>query len=260
MFTKADLANHIRQFNITPGDRLVLHASFKSIGPTIHGPTTLINALIDILLPTGALLLPNLNIPHEFSANNPPTFDIKNDPIQQALGIVPQIFKDSYAQHFSLHPTHSMMGVGDLAQEIVKNHHKASIPCGPGTPWYDNAISGGKILLIGVTQKSNTTVHASEEYFPDTFKLTNLPINSTVILDGKSITVRSRLHIWEPVKFDILNDELEQLGYLKRGHVGNAPALCIQGPGFLNLAIEKQKANRYHFLVNEQPRFPLENT
>jgi len=111
VYKKKDIASHARALGLTQGDVVLIHSSYKKIGDVDGGALAVIDALIDVVLPDGALLFPNLNIPHEFTVANPPRWDLKRDPIRN-LGIIPELFKFHYARYFSIHPTHAVMGVG----------------------------------------------------------------------------------------------------------------------------------------------------
>ena len=234
------------------GDCVVVHSSFKSIGCTDGGPRAVIDALTEVVLPGGALLLPNLNIPHAFTTENPPRFDLKRDHLKQAIGIIPEMFKFEYATHFSIHPTHSMMGIGEKAPDILKDHEKAGLPCGPGTPWEKNALAGGRVLLIGVNQKCNTTYHCAEEQLEDSYQLSEDVIDGVVVIDGREMVVRSKLHVWwNHPDFNIINPELEAMGILRRGRVGRADTMCMDAAGFLDLCLAKMRGDSRYFLSYE---------
>ena len=248
-FSKRKIMADIGELGLKRGDCVVVHSSFKKIGETEGGARTVIDALAESVLPEGALLFPNLNIPHAFTAANPPRFDVKKDHIRHMIGVLPEVFKFEYANVFSLHPTHSMMGIGAKAGEIVKDHDKAGLPCGPGTPWHKNALAGGFILLIGVNQHSNTTYHCAEESVPDSYQLTPDFIEGIVVLDGREITVRSRLHLWcNSADFNVTNPELETRGIMKNGCIGEAPSMLIRAGGFLDLCLEKMRQDTRYFL------------
>jgi aminoglycoside 3-N-acetyltransferase len=195
--------------------------------------------------------MPNLNIAEEFTVANPPRFDVKNDPIKHTVGIIPQTFKTEYAEHFSLHPTHSLMGIGERAAEILAGHDTAGVPCGANTPWHKNALAGGEVLLIGVDQRCNTTHHCAEERVADTYQLSKDVIDGVVILDGREVSVPSRLHVWSNhPDFNIINEELRALGHLVSGPVGEAEAMLLDARGFLELALEKLARDVRYFLAN----------
>lgn len=248
MHTKGDIERDLREIGLQAGDSVVVHSSYKSIGQVDGGPFAVIDALADVLLPDGALLFPNLYIPHRFTVDDPPRFDLKGDHVRN-LGILPELFKFHYASHFSLHPTHSLMGIGGKAATILADHEKAGRPCGLGTPWATNARVGGRILLIGVDQRVNTSYHSAEEQMDDPYQLTDEVIMGTVVVDGTVLVVPSRLHVWRyHADFNIVNPELERSGYLKWGRVGDAVTMCLDANGFTNLALQKLRENPGYFL------------
>jgi len=230
------------------GDSVIVHSSFKGIGPVAGGPRAVIDTLIEALLPDGALLFPNLYIPHGFTADAPPRFDLTGGHVRN-LGILPEMFKFGYAEHYSIHPTHSLMGIGDKAPSILAEHERAGVPCGLGTPWAKNATLGGKVLLIGVDQRVNTTYHSAEEQMAHPYQLTDEVILGVVVVDGREVIVPSRLHVWQyHPDFNSLNPEMEALGILRRGRVGEALALCLDAGKFVDLALEKLAEDRGYFL------------
>ena len=254
MHSKADIVADLEAMGLKRGDSVITHTAFKSIGGVEGGVHTLINALADVVLPDGALLFPNLYIPHGFTVENPPRFDLKKDSIRKPyLGITPEIFKFEFAKHFSFHPTHSLSGSGDKAEEMLKDHEKAGYCCGRGTPWLKNAEAGGKVLLIGCTQHSNTTYHTAEELMEDPYRLTDDVIHGVCVLDGKEIVVPTKLHVWKyPIDFDIINEELASMGHLLFGKIGDADSICLDAKPFVDLALEKMSEDRWYFVTGEE--------
>ena len=253
MFTKSDITGDLKRLGLVRGDSVVVHSSYKKIGTVDGGPHAVVEALAGVVLPGGALLFPNLNIPHEFTTANPPRFDLQKDHIKN-LGILPEIFKFQYARYFSIHPTHALTGIGEKAPELLSGHEKAGGPCGRGTPWEKNAKAGGKILLIGVDGWSNTTGHCAEEQIADPYILSKDIINGTVILDGRELTVPSRLHIWGfHSNFNMLHADLQGRGSLRAGKIGSADSRCIDAGALVSLALERLQGNP-KFFRDKKPR------
>jgi len=251
VYTKKDLISDFAAIGLTKGDSVIVHSSCKSIGKVEGGAETVIEALLDTIQSEGTLLFPNLNIWQEFNKDNPPCFDLRGATVRK-LGIIPEIFKFHYATHFSIHPTHSLMGRGKNAGLITPEHELAGYPCGPGTPWKKNIDLKGKILLLGVTPHSNTSYHCVEEHIKNSYRLSKEPIEGVVVVDGKEMIVRSYLHAWAPkIDFSILNKTLEEAGYLKRGRIGEAESLCISAKEFFDAGMEKVKKNPQYFRVEK---------
>ena len=249
MHTPKKIADDLRMLGLSRGDAVIVHSSYKSVGDVEGRARGFIDALSDVVTDDGALLFPNLNIPGEFTSENPPRFDVKKDEIRKFVGVVPQVFKDECAEHFSLHPTHSLMGRGKKALMILADHEKAGVPCGADTPWHKNAVHGGLILLIGVDQACNTTYHCAEEQLDDSYQLSKDVIDGVVIVDGNEKIVPSRLHVWgNHPDYNKINGELQQKGFLREGDVGDARALLIDALGFLDTCKLWMGQNPRYFL------------
>jgi aminoglycoside 3-N-acetyltransferase len=63
----------------------------------------------------------------------------------------------------SLHPTHSVVALGAQATRYASNHERSSTPCDVWSPYHRLIDERGKILLLGVSQQSNTMLHCLEE-------------------------------------------------------------------------------------------------
>lgn len=221
------LTAELRRLGIPKGAPLVVHSSMRAVGKVDGGAETVIGALLETLGDAGTLLFPNLNIPHEFTAANPPRFDLQRDPIRQQLGILPHVFKEAYAREFSRHPTHAMMGTGPHCAQLFVGHEGAGLCCGPGTPWWRLGEIGGAILLLGATQQNNTSIHGPEEVHAN-YQLSAEPIDGVLIDRGVELLVRSRLHRWGNASdFSRINPWLEKAGGLRRGRVGDAECLLV---------------------------------
>jgi aminoglycoside 3-N-acetyltransferase len=248
--TRKKIVDDLMMLGLSKGDAVVVHSSYKKIGEVEGRARGFIDALLDVVTDAGALLFPNLNIPGEFTKENPPRFDLRGDDVRKFVGVVPQVFKQECAEHFSLHPTHSMMGRGKKAPAILLDHDKAGVPCGVDTPWHKNALHGGYVLLVGVDQKCNTTHHCAEEQIEDSYQLSKDAMDGVVIIDGKEITVSSRLHVWgNHPDFNKINGELQQQGFLREGTVGDARAYLLDALGFLDACRLWLERNPRHFLT-----------
>lgn len=243
------LLEDLRRLGVNAGDKpLLVHSAIKAVGPIDGRADALIEALLVAVGPSGTLLFPNLNIPHQFDATNPPRFDLQKDPIRVKLGILPQRFKETQARYFSRHPTHAMMGVGSACRALFVGHENAGIPCGAGTPWWRLAEAGGSILLLGVTQKSNTSIHGPEEMYAS-YQLSRDPIRGVAVDDGLELAIDSRLHVWgNRSDFSRVDPWLEKAGGLRRGTIGGAKCLLIDATIF-QAEVSRQ--------LQENPRFLL---
>ena len=245
--THDDLTEGFQRAGVCPGMKLMVHSSLRKFGHVDGGARTVIEALQEVVTEDGTLLLPSFNHGTPFQGGGAGIYDPRETPTPN--GIIPETFKFHFAEHFSVHPTHSLMALGPNAKQITGGHEHAGLPCGPGTPWAKNAESGGKILLIGVGFHSNTTFHCAEEQLPTSYRLSAEPVDGIVVLDGREMVVSSRLHLWGvSADFSVLRPELEALGHLRNGRIGSAPTLCFDARGFLDLAISKLACDPRYFI------------
>ena len=59
-------------------------------------------------------------------------------------------------------PTHCMACIGPRAGERLADHQHCRVSVGRGSPYDKLVQTDGKILLFGVTQAANTTLHLLE--------------------------------------------------------------------------------------------------
>ena len=232
MHNQATLTRDLQALGIKLGRPVVTHSSLRSVGLVDGGANTVIAALFAAVGSEGSLLFPNLNIPHPFTREPPPRFDLRRDPVRQAIGALPQVFKEFHARAFSRHTTHSMMGSGRHCASLFAGHEEAGLPCGPGTPWWRLAGERGLILLLGVTQQCNTSIHGPEEVLTS-YQLGSEPVEGTIIDEGVEISISSRLHLWgNSSDFNRINSRLEKAGGLRRGRIGNADSFLVDAAIF----------------------------
>ncbi len=150
--TKKRIVDDLRNLGLRAGDAVLVHSALSSIGEVDGGARTVIEALLEVLTPEGTLVMPTFG---------PMPFDIKNTP--SGMGIITETFRKYPGVVRSFHPTHSVAVLGPKAQELIRDHLKSPTACGAQTPFGRLTDMGGKILLLGVDQDRNTTLHMLEE-------------------------------------------------------------------------------------------------
>ena len=156
----AQIHRDLRALGIEPGDTLLVHASYKSLGPLEGGAKTFFDALLSYLGENGTLLMPALSFA-TVSAKHP-YFDICQTP--SCVGYLTEYFRTSVAGVVrSLHATHSCCAYGRLADELVADHEKDDTPVGAHSPFCKLPAYDAKILFLGCTTNHNTLMHGVEE-------------------------------------------------------------------------------------------------
>ena len=160
MYTKEQLKKQVENMGLTGEETILIHSSMKSIGEVEGGADTVLDALIEYF-GHGLLLLPT----HTWKNINAdsPVYNPKETP--SCVGLLTNMFLKRDGVIRSLHPTHSMAGIGKKAAEYLAGEENNNTPCTPGG-CYDRLRScGGKVLLVGVGHERNTFIHSVEEDF-----------------------------------------------------------------------------------------------
>lgn len=177
------LSGLFRDVGIGQGDSVVVHSSFRSLGPVRDGPSGVIQALLEVLGTEGNLMLPTFNYS---LPDNEGLFDPISVPAR--TGIIPETGRKWPGAVRSLHPTHSVAVVGPDAKELTRDHLEVRA-MGVGSPLDRLAQKNGKVLLIGVGNNTNSMIHVGEEYasVPKAPWDSGLPQIQVRLADGRTV-------------------------------------------------------------------------
>ena len=153
MVTKHDIINALRELGLGAGETVVVHSSLSSFGEVDGGANTVVDALLDVLTENGTLLVPTFNFA-------PGIFDYENTP--STVGAITEAVRARPEAIRSKHPTHSITGIGPLADAITEDHDKVNA-FARGSALFKALQVNAKILLLGVTHITNSTIHVAEE-------------------------------------------------------------------------------------------------
>jgi len=156
--TLKELVEFFREAGLEKNDNVIVHSSYHSIAPVAGGPGTVIDALLETIGPEGNLMLPTFNYA---VLPLPDPYDVSVTPAK--TGIIAETGRKRPDAVRSLHPTHSVAAIGPKADELTRDHLSFRA-IGFGSPIDRLVKMGGKVLLIGVANTSNTTIHLGEEY------------------------------------------------------------------------------------------------
>jgi aminoglycoside N3'-acetyltransferase len=157
--SRNDIVRGLCGLGIGPGQRLVVHASLSSFGRVRGGPESVIEALMQVLTPSGTLLMPSFNHGAPFEAGGPGWYDPLETPT--ANGAIADAFWRLPGVHRSLDPTHAFAGWGEGAERYLEGHHR-TLTMGPESPLGLLLRDGGWGLLMGVDYRVNTFHHVVE--------------------------------------------------------------------------------------------------
>lgn len=153
MVKKQDIVNALRELGLAPGDTVVVHSSLSSFGEVEGGADAVVDALLEALGDKGTLLAPTFNF-------EPGVFDHATTP--SIVGKITEAVRARPDAMRSKNPTHSVTGIGPLAEAIIEDHERVD-PFARGSALWKAIQVGGKILQLGVTHTTNSTIHVAEE-------------------------------------------------------------------------------------------------
>jgi aminoglycoside 3-N-acetyltransferase len=236
--TKKDIVRGLVSLGLESGDKVLMHSSFVALGKVEGSPNTVIDALLEVLGKDGLLVMPT------FSAGSP--FNRKNAPT--GLGVIPDAFWRLPGVVRSLHPSHSVAAMGPGAEGLIRDHENAPTAYGEGTPYFKLAMGGGKVLLLGVDQDRNTTLHAAEAAAGAPY-LKNI---EGIYIDDNGDEVKIPIAAMAGPHRDFIGlDKLfREKGIMRIGRIGRAACRLMDGEAMLLAAIEALQKDPAAVLCN----------
>lgn len=250
------LIKDLKEFGIKKGDVVLVHSSLKSIGYVKGGPRTVIDAFIKTLGNEGTLLIPTYSGMGTMyqTCTSGYIFDVKKS--KTNTGLIPTEFLKIKNVKRSIHPTHSVSGIGKYAKEITEAHHLEENTFGINSPWGRLCNLDGKIMGIGINLGSTTQYHHVEDIMGENFPL-NVKVNKIFNMkcynnEGNIIEIplkpldpevaKTRIDK-APNSFirDYYWEIFEELGLLNTGYIGKAFSWWINAEDFIKNIIKLAK-------------------
>lgn len=153
MVTKKDITDGLKELGLAAGDTVVVHSSLRSFGEVDGGADAVVDAILDVLGSSGTLVVPTFNF-------EPGVWDRANT--RSIVGAITEAVRARPDAIRSNNPTHSVAAIGPLADVITEDHEKVN-PFARGSALYKALQARGKILQLGVTHTTNSTIHVAEE-------------------------------------------------------------------------------------------------
>ena len=256
--TKEKLTQDIKNIGVREGDLLVVHSSMKKIGWMDGGLHTLTDALLDALGDDGAFVVPT----HTCSFIEMGAAPYEADKTETGIGAFPSAIMAHPLSKRSAQASHSDAGIGRnsaVVSYLIDNHDPENA-LGYESPL--NRISraeNGKILLIGVTHKANTSVHLAESVAGI---YTHLHYNKawgdwvhTKLPDGTVKKYKQSQFPGCSSDFDVIEDLLIAKDLIKFGKIGNADSRLIDAGGMI-AAVSEMVKNQPEILMCSNPGCP----
>jgi len=182
----AELAGALRQAGVAEGDILFFQCSFNELHTLDGSPIELIQSLSGLIGPSGTLLMPAYtNVRGNGSEPFRPAIDATY------TGIVSEVFRRTPGVIRSLHPRHSICGLGPMAEQLLAQHQSCARADGPDSP-FDRMrrYPESKILTLGLPRGHISFLHWVEDFEPEKLPLVvhrAVPTTCSIALPGGKI-------------------------------------------------------------------------
>ncbi|MDD3839419.1 MAG: AAC(3) family N-acetyltransferase [Clostridia bacterium] len=252
--TRNRIYQDLLNLGIEKEDKLFVHSSLKSIGDVDGGADVLIDALIDIVGEQGLIVMPTFTFSYVGRVEQGKSVPFNNLKSPADTGKISDTFWRREGVYRSKHPTHSVAAWGKDAKNFVQDHGSDTYEFEKGTPLHKLAMQGGKVLLIGLDQTSNSMIYIAET-------LAGLPYLEVPLHDewGREYLLEDNngkiysVPIVEKMsgcsrQFIKLNSEFEKQKLIVHGRVGNADSMLMNAVEVIDVAVK---------MLRQDPEFLL---
>jgi len=226
--TTAQLVTDLHRLGLNVGVTVLVHSSLSQLGNVEGGADAVVDALVEVVGPTGTVLFPTLTGTERDGPQDPPVVDVRSTGCW--TGRIPETARRREGARRSLHPTHSVVALGIAADQYAAGHETGQTPCDEVSPYARLIVEMGFILLLGgVTQESNTTLHCLEELAQVPYHL-QPEITDGIVINpsGNKHRVRNRLHLWGWERdFLKVTGPLKGAGAMQSGQVGQSTSHLV---------------------------------
>lgn len=232
------MAHDLAGLGVRKAGILLVHSSLKSLGKLPDGAETAVGGLLEALGSEGTLLMPALS--YETVKAENPVFDVLNTP--SCVGALTEFFRKRTGTMRSVHPTHSVCGIGPGAGPMLSGHSRDVTPCGPNSPYFRLKEEAGQILFLGCGLKPNTSMHAVEELVEPPYLYNGWVDYRIKLADGSETAMRVRRHGfkgWQQ-RYDRIETVMAGEG-ISAGKVLSADCFLLEAPAFWRKAHQAMK-------------------
>jgi aminoglycoside 3-N-acetyltransferase len=165
-FTTEELMIACHMAGVREGCVLFVQCSYNDLLTYSGTPYDLLNGLRELVGPEGTLLMPAYSNNMGETSSRP--FDVLREPTY--TGILPELFRREEGVIRSLHPRHSICGLGPHAMDLLAGHEDCVYADGPDSP-FDRMrrLDGAKSICLGMRPGFHSFVHWVEDIEPDKF-------------------------------------------------------------------------------------------
>ena len=156
------LLGALRDFGISSGDTLFIHASYSATNGFQGSPIQLLATFRAAVGEAGTLLMPSSaysGLTVDYLSGDEP-FDLRRSPSR--MGILSEMMRRQRGTLRSLNPAHPVLAAGPDAAWFVAGHEACELSCGPGSPFEKLVEKDAKVLFFDVGILNMMFIHYIE--------------------------------------------------------------------------------------------------
>lgn len=230
------LEDQLRSLGVPPGGVLIVHTSFRNVGPIDGGPNAFIDALLEVIGTEGTLVMPS------WTDDDDHPFDPGTTSALH-LGAVAETFRRRPGVVRGDHPF-AVAAHGPSAHDIAGAPFVLP-PHAPGSGVARVYDRDGWVLLAGVDHDADTTIHLGELVGGAPYRR---PKYVTVLEDGEP----KRIDYGENDSccrgFNMVGDWLRTRGLQREGPLGHGRAMLARSRDIVATVVDALRGDPCRFL------------
>ena len=248
MVTVKDMKDALARLGVCEGDILLVHSSFKSLGPCEEGAATVIGGLQAALGESGTLVFPTLCQKDWDNVYKNWHLDAPSD-----VGYLTNYFRQLPGALRSDQATHSVAAIGPQAEYLTATHGQTGLrygiygdtPFSADSPWQKMYELNAKVLFIGCTIRSCTFRHLAEYILMEEYleKAKKSPDYEALLAEVWHYDRFAEGGVWPHVVNLYIGEVMEREGKLLRAICGDAALELVSAQDFMEVTFRLMRAH-----------------
>lgn len=239
--TREDVRKAAQDLGIQPGDTVLIHSSFKSMGTVEGGAETVISGFLDVLGEEGTLVFPTL-VQKDFDQ----AYDTWHIDKHSDVGYLTNYFRKREGSIRSDQATHSVAASGKYAAYLTETHghtHKrfgcyGDTPFSADSPWEKMYQMDTKTIFLGVEPVKATFRHLAEYmYVNELLDSVKDHPEFEALKDRIALRHIGKKGVWPDVANAWVAERMAEQGLLKTTMLGDALLTMFHAKVFMETVL-----------------------
>lgn len=233
---------------LVPGDAVVVHGSLRSFGHVAGGPSAVAEAVMHAVGSSGLVVMP------VYAQSMDAHDDLLRTPDLNATvstGAIPAAFSRLPDVCLSAHPLYGFAFSGQNAAKLARACERLLLPYGARQPLACLYPRQGKILQLGVDDRTNTSIHVAEELADPAYLSEKKSVSTLTVDEFFSLPVASRRLVMQQHRagprrdFRTCTPLIEEAGIRRVTAAGNARIAVTDFVKMIDLLVDAMQRDPY---------------